>query len=106
MSDLAVECYSGHTYAQEPQRFTWEGVRYIVERVEERWRTPEGPAFRVRTRPGACFLLRYLEQEERWLVETLPETVSPSPRSAKVLAFSTYQAEHDTKKTQGKGADH
>ena len=105
MSDLAVECYSGHTYAQEPQRFTWQSVRYTIIRVEERWRTPEGPAFRVRTRPEACFLLRYLEQEERWLVETLSETVSPSPRPAKVLAFSTYQAERNTRKMQGEGAD-
>ena len=48
MGDLIrVECYSGHTYAQEPRAFEWEGSRYQVERVVKRWRTPAGPCFRV-----------------------------------------------------------
>jgi len=44
---VQVECYSGHTYAQEPRAFTWHGERYEVERIIKRWRTPEGPSFRV-----------------------------------------------------------
>ncbi len=44
---IRVECYSGHTYAQEPRAFEWEGWRYQVERVVKRWRTPAGPCFRV-----------------------------------------------------------
>jgi hypothetical protein len=48
MSDpIQVECYSGYTYAQEPRAFTWRGQRYEVERVIKRWRTPQGPGFRV-----------------------------------------------------------
>ena len=27
MTDLQVECYSGHTYAQEPRAFVWQGRR-------------------------------------------------------------------------------
>ena len=44
---VQVECYSGHTYAQEPRAFEWRGERYEVVRVVKRWRTPTGPAFRV-----------------------------------------------------------
>jgi hypothetical protein len=46
-ASIHVECYSGHTYAQEPRAFEWEGLRYNVERVVKRWRTPAGPCFRV-----------------------------------------------------------
>ncbi len=45
---IRVECYSGHTYAQEPRAFEWEGRIYQVERVVKRWRTPTGPCFRVK----------------------------------------------------------
>ena len=63
-----VECYSGYTYAQEPLAFLWEGQRYTVEEVEARWRTPEGPAFRVRA-DGEHFLLAYVEHQDVWVIE-------------------------------------
>jgi hypothetical protein len=47
--ELIVECYSGYTYAQEPRAFVWQGQRYIVQKVERVWRTPEGLHFRVVT---------------------------------------------------------
>jgi hypothetical protein len=67
--DAAVECYSGHTYAGEPRAVTWQGCRHQVDRVEQRWRTPEGPAFRVRTDQGTLFDLHYYELEGRWAVQ-------------------------------------
>ena len=45
---VQVECYSGYTYAQEPRAFEWGGQRYEVQRLVKRWRTPAGPAFRVK----------------------------------------------------------
>jgi hypothetical protein len=63
-----VECYSGHTYAGEPRALVWEGVRRLVARVEERWRTPQGPAFRVRTEAGILFELHYRELDDRWAI--------------------------------------
>jgi hypothetical protein len=68
MAEEIVECYSGHTYAQEPRAFVWEGRRFAVIEVEARWRTPDGPAFRVRTEAGGQFELHYRELEDRWLV--------------------------------------
>jgi hypothetical protein len=71
---IRVECYSGHTYAQEPRAFEWEGRRYQVERVVKRWRTPAGPCFRVEV-AGISNLqplisnfvdLTYLESTDQW----------------------------------------
>ena len=71
---VCVECYSGHTYAQEPRAFEWEGLRYQVERVVKRWRTPAGPGFRVEV-SGISNLnslisnlvdLTYLESTDQW----------------------------------------
>ncbi len=67
-----VECYSGHTYAQEPRAVVWFERRYPVSRVEQRWRTPEGPAFRVHTESGPAFELYYHEREDRWAIRLLP----------------------------------
>jgi hypothetical protein len=67
-----VECYSGHTYAQEPRAVYWQGRRYPVAQVEGRWRTPAGPAFRVQTESGTVFDLHYHELEDQWRI--LPKT--------------------------------
>jgi hypothetical protein len=66
-----VECYSGHSYAQEPRAVIWQGHRYQVARVEERWRTPEGPAFRVRVEAERVFELRYHELFHSWTIREL-----------------------------------
>jgi hypothetical protein len=61
-----VACYSGHSYAQEPRTFTWQGEHHIVTAVERSWRSPSGPHFRVRTEDGACFELAYDELADEW----------------------------------------
>jgi len=70
---LQVECYSGHTYAQEPRAFVWRGQRFEVEAVEARWRTPDGPAFRVRVHSEKVFELRYHDIEDRWSLAKVPD---------------------------------
>ncbi len=69
-----VECYSGHTYAQEPRAVVWGARRYPVVEVEARWRTPTGPAFRVRTESGAQFELHYHQLEDRWTIDERSES--------------------------------
>jgi hypothetical protein len=76
---VEVECYSGHTYAQEPRAVVWEGRRYIVTEVEARWRTPDGPAFHVRTEPEESFELHYHELEDTWSVRLLRSRATRSP---------------------------
>ena len=70
--DALVECYSGHTYAQEPRALVWQGQRYQEIQVTDRWRTPEGPSFRVLTESGDLFELRFHELTERWTIRSIP----------------------------------
>lgn len=85
MPGSTVECYSGHTYAQEPRVVTWKGCRRPVVQVEKRWRTPEGPAFLARTEAGDLFELQYHELEDRWLVRLLFDS-SEEPAGAGPMA--------------------
>jgi hypothetical protein len=71
---VEVECYSGYTYAQEPRAIEWRGQRYEVKRIVKRWRSPQGPGFRVEV-TGISNLpssiprlvdLTYLEIEDKW----------------------------------------
>jgi len=63
-----VECYSGHTYAQEPRVVIWRGCRYPVTVVTQRWRTPLGPAFWLETETGERFEAQYTEETDTWTV--------------------------------------
>jgi hypothetical protein len=87
MPDLIVACYSGHTYAQEPRAFVWQGRRYLVAKIEQRWRTPDGPAFRLWTESGECFELHYDELQEAWAIQSLPHIEREGAKRAKILAF-------------------
>jgi hypothetical protein len=74
-----VECYSGHTYAQEPRALIWQGARYQVAQIEGRWRTPEGPAFRVTADPEEVFELLYHELEDRWTIRAMSKQAEELP---------------------------
>ena len=70
--ELTVECYSGHTYAQEPRAFVWQDRRHIVQKVERTWRTPERTHFRVVTDAGERYELAYDEQADTWSLTHAP----------------------------------
>ena len=65
----------------------WQGQRYPVTRIESRWRTPEGPAFCVRTETGERFELHYHEAQDGWTIRALPETELTGQDQAKILPF-------------------
>ena len=67
-----VECYAGTRYPERPRAFLWEGERVTVEAVERQWRTPAGPAFRVRAANGRRFTLAYDEAADAWDVQPVP----------------------------------
>jgi hypothetical protein len=71
---VAVECYSGHTYAQRPTAFFWGDQRYEIERILEQWRSPDGPGFRVVTTAGVRVELNYHEMRDEWSLQPLPGT--------------------------------
>ena len=66
MNNLKVICYSGHTYAERPKSFEWEGKEYEVEEIERAWVEPNERYFQVRTEDNSLFRLCYNEAEERW----------------------------------------
>jgi hypothetical protein len=68
MQPVYVECYSGHTYAQEPRVIIWRGFRAPVSQVKHAWRTPDGPAFRVSLDDGAIVNLHFIEARDQWLI--------------------------------------
>ena len=83
-----VECYSGHTYAQEPRAILWQGRRYSVAQIERRWQSPDGPAFCVSVETGERFQLHYHEAARRWAIhpqtaelETRPQRLATGPTS-------------------------
>ena len=77
MEPVHVECYSGFTYAQEPRAIIWHGFRVPVVQVLGTWRTPHGPAFRVRLGDGALVELHFDEHHDHWL---LGHTSPSSPK--------------------------
>jgi hypothetical protein len=66
LNNLTVKCYSGHTYAEEPRSFEWEGVAYEVAEIERAWREPGERHFLVKTGDNKFFQLCYNEAGERW----------------------------------------
>ena len=67
-NDLTVKCYSGHTYAEEPRSFQWEGVEYEVEEIERAWLEPGERHFQVRTGDSKLFKLCYNETKNKWFI--------------------------------------
>lgn len=71
MTGFSVECYAGYCYPERPRAFLWKGERVTVEEVERSWRTPAGPAFRVRTADGRRFTVAYDEAADTWDVQAV-----------------------------------
>lgn len=66
--ELIVECYSGHTYAQEPRAFVLGDSRYRVVEVIAAWREPQGPCFLVRADDDRRYELKYDEAGDTWQI--------------------------------------
>ncbi|MBI2831320.1 MAG: hypothetical protein HYX79_03590 [Chloroflexi bacterium] len=63
---LNVTCYSGHTYAEEPRSFVWEGVEQQVKDIEKSWVEPGQRCFRVRADCNKLFQLCYNVAQDQW----------------------------------------
>jgi len=72
LNNLKVNCYSGHTYAEEPRSFLWEGIEYEIQEIEKAWQEPGKRYFRVRTEGNKPFQLCYSEVGKQWsLIELI-----------------------------------
>jgi hypothetical protein len=70
MAPEIVECHSGYTYGERPVALLRQGERLLIQTIEARWRTPDGPCFRVRTEDGQVFELSYREPTGEWEIRT------------------------------------
>jgi hypothetical protein len=69
MNNLTVKCYSGHTYAERPKSFQWQGVEHEVEEIEKEWLEPGERHFQVRTGDNKSFQLCYNESQQKWSIK-------------------------------------
>ena len=63
-----VNCRSDSSYAEKPVAFLWEEQRHNVEKIINRWRTPDGNWFLVETLSGALFTLHYHISSDLWYI--------------------------------------
>jgi len=66
--NTTVQCYSGHTYAQEPHAFSKGTEHHAITQIRKQWREPAGPCFAVLADDGATYLLAYDETTDNWHV--------------------------------------
>ena len=71
LNKLKVSCYSGHTYAQRPKSFLWQGMEYEVKEIEKEWLEPGERYFQVRAGDNKLFQLCYNETEQQWSITEL-----------------------------------
>lgn len=71
MNNLEVRCYSGHTYAERPESFRWQGVEYPVKEIEEAWQEPGKRCFRVLAGGNKRFKLCYNVAKGQWSLTEL-----------------------------------
>lgn len=72
---IQVECHSGFKMNEYPVAFTFQGRRWDVSEILDRWyegrresERPEIDYFRVRTREGRVFILMYAGHLDAWFI--------------------------------------
>ncbi|MBP7343073.1 MAG: hypothetical protein PHG54_06715 [Smithellaceae bacterium] len=73
-----VECYSGYKAGERPLAFAYRGCRLEISEILDRWyegtsdsARPKTDYFKVRTKDGKVYLLRYLSLFDAWTARRL-----------------------------------
>lgn len=69
MSQIRVECYAGYRADERPLRFFAGEKVYEVERVDDKWYSPEATYFRVRADDANVYVLRHAQENDEWTLE-------------------------------------
>jgi hypothetical protein len=71
-----VECYQGHKGNESPLSFIYQNKKWQIDNIIDRWyeggmdpRQPIKNYFKVLTREGKIFLLRYNPKFDSWAVK-------------------------------------
>jgi hypothetical protein len=62
---IYVDAYSGYKASERPRQFSLDEDNFEIESVESQWRSPDAEYFKVRTRDGKHYLLRYEERQDQ-----------------------------------------
>jgi hypothetical protein len=72
---VQIESYSGYKANERPVAFIFQGNRWEISEILDRWYeggvNPEQPIvdyFKVKTRNGNVFILRYEAESEEWTI--------------------------------------
>jgi PilZ domain-containing protein len=69
MTDIRVECYSGHRAEERPLRFVIRQREFQVRELDGRWYSPEASFFRVLADDGNYYVLRHDEAQDSWTLD-------------------------------------
>lgn len=69
MSEMRVECYSGHRADERPLRFVFRGRQFEVSELDGQWYSPDATYFRVRADDGNFYVLRHDEAQDQWSLD-------------------------------------
>jgi len=69
VSEIGVECYSGQRADERPVRFFAGENEYTVEKVDDKWYSPDATYFRVTAADGNVYVLRHDETKDKWTME-------------------------------------
>ncbi|MCD6130371.1 MAG: hypothetical protein J7J10_05425 [Deltaproteobacteria bacterium] len=67
MEEIIVECYSGSRYGEKPLSFIRNERKYIIQKIERMWRTPDALHFTIYTKEGK-FNILYAESKDAWFL--------------------------------------
>ena len=74
---IEVGCYSGYKVNERPVAFIFQGRRWEVKKIIDRWyeggldpTRPEINYFKVKTTEDQVFILRYLSLFDAWSIRT------------------------------------
>jgi hypothetical protein len=69
MSEIHVQCYSGHRADERPVRFAL-GEKFLqVISVDDQWYSPDATYFRVKASDGNSYVLRHSLEKDVWTLD-------------------------------------
>ena len=66
---IYVDAYSGYRVNERPSQFVLDDEIYEIGSVEDQWYSPDALFFKVTTKEGKRYVLRYDECEDEWRLQ-------------------------------------
>ncbi len=80
---VKVKCHAGYKADEYPVLFYWDGVRFEIDEIIDRWyqgeQNPAFPAadyFKVRTADKKIYILKHITEQDEWYLWIRGESIS------------------------------